>query len=107
VPNSPYSRIRREISEEDIATPAVQRILLGEVDKLQSQVSSLELIESRYHITDKQAAVLEEKLRSVNSHEVLYSLCLTIGSAIIGLSSAVWDSGHGWISIAIGSILVG
>ena len=106
VPSSPYSRIRREISEEDLASPAVQRILLGEVDKLQSQVSELELIESSFHVTDKKAAVLEEKLKAVNSHEVLYGLCLTIGSAVIGASSIIWDSGYGWVAIAIGSILV-
>lgn len=106
VPRSPYSRIRREISEEDLASPAVQKILLGEVDKLQSQVCELELIESRFHVTDKKAAVLEEKLKAVNSHEVLYSLCLTIGSAVIGASSIIWNSGYGWIAIAIGSILV-
>lgn len=106
VPSSPYSRIRREISEEDLASPAVQRILLSEVDKLQTQVNELELIESKFHITDKKAAILEEKLKAVNSHEVLYSLALTIGSVVIGLASVIWDSGYGWVAIAIGSILV-
>lgn len=106
VPSSPYSRIRREISEDDLATPAVQRILLGEVDRLQSQVCALELVESEFHKSDKKAAVLEERLKAVNSHEILYSLCLTIGSVVIGLSSMIWDSGHGWIAIAIGGILV-
>jgi hypothetical protein len=106
VPNSPYSRIRREISEEDLASPAVQRILLGEVDKLQSQVTELQEIESQFHSVDKKAAILEEKLKAVNSHEVLYSLSLTIGSIIIGLSSMIWEKGYGWAAIAIGSILV-
>ena len=34
IPSSPYSLIKREISETDLESPAVQRILLGEVDKL-------------------------------------------------------------------------
>lgn len=106
VPNSPYSGIRREISEEDLSSPAVQRILLGEVDKLQSQVCELEAIESQFHLVDKKTAILEEKLKAVNSHEVLYSLTLTVGSIVIGLSSMIWDKGYGWIAIAIGSILV-
>jgi hypothetical protein len=106
VPSSPYSRIRREISEEDLASPAVQRILLGEVDKLQSQVALLEITESNFHMVNIKSAVLEEKLKAVNSHEVLYSLSLSIGSVIIGLSSMVWDKGYGWIAIAVGSVLV-
>lgn len=106
VPNSPYSQIRREISEEDLASPAVQRILLGEVDKLQHKVETLEVIESKFHVADKKSAILEEKLRSVNSQDILYSACLTIGSAIIGLSSMVWEKGYGPATIAIGSVLV-
>jgi hypothetical protein len=106
VPNSPYSRIRREISEDDLSSPAVQRILLGEVDKLQSQVNDLEVIETQFHVVDKKSAVLEEKLKAVNSQEVLYSLCLTIGAAVIGLSSMIWEKGYGWIAITIGSLLL-
>jgi hypothetical protein len=106
VPSSPYSRIRREITDEDLASPAVQRILLGEVDKLQYQVLQLEMIESQFYLIDKRSAVLEEKLKSVNSHEVLYSLCLTIGSIVIGLSSMIWENGYGWLAIAMGSLLV-
>lgn len=106
VPNSPYSGIRREISEEDLSSPPVQRILLGEVDKLQNKVEKLELIELQFYAIDKKAAILEEKLKAVKLHEFLYSICLAIGSAVIGLSSVIWDSGYGWIAIVIGAILV-
>lgn len=106
IPSSPYSRIRREIAEEDLQSPAVQRILLGEVDRLQSQVSDLELTRDKYYLADKKTAVLEEKLKALTSHEVLYSVCLTIGSAIIGLASVIWSGGYGWVAISIGSILV-
>ncbi|MBU0914151.1 MAG: hypothetical protein KKF22_16585 [Gammaproteobacteria bacterium] len=106
VPVSPYAGIKRQISEEDLQSPAVQRILLGEVDKLERKVGYLEMFIDRYHISDKKAAILEEKLKSVRADEVLYGLCLTIGSAIIGLSSMVWSIGYGGIVIVIGSVLL-
>lgn len=106
IPSSPYSRIRREISEEDLQSPAVQRILLGEVDRLQTQISDLELIKVKYHAADKQTAILNEKIKALTSHEVLYGICLTVGSAIIGLASLLWASGYGLVAIAIGSVLV-
>ena len=106
VPSSPFSGIRREISEEDLASPAVQRILLSELDKLQSKVDALEIIESKFYNSDKKAAVLEEKLNAVNSKEVMYSLCLSIGSAVIGFSSLIWDTGYGWFPVAFGSALL-
>lgn len=106
IPGNPYSNIRREITEDDLKSPAVQRILLSEVDKLQSQVSDLEIIQSKFHLADKKSAILEEKLKSTNSHEILYSVTITIGSVIIGLSPTIWDKKYGWIAIAIGSFLI-
>lgn len=106
VPASPYAGIKRQISEDDLQSPAVQRILLGEVDKLESKVMSLEMYVERFHVSDKKAAILEEKLKSVKADEILYGMCLTIGSAVIGLSSMVWSIGYGGIAIAVGSVLL-
>jgi hypothetical protein len=106
IPTNPYSRIRREISEEDLQSPAVQRILLGEVDKLQSRVVVLEVIESKFHEKDKIAAVMEEKLKGVQGQEILYGICLTMGSVVIGLSGMIWSNGYGWIAIAVGVVLL-
>lgn len=106
VPSTPYSSLKREISEEDLDSPVVQRILLGEVDKLESKVSNLESYVEKFHATDKKAAVLEEKLKTVNADEVLYSFCLTIGSVIIGLSSILQEHGYGKIAIVVGTALL-
>lgn len=106
IPSSPYSQIKREISEKDLESPAVQRILLGEVDKLQYRVANLEIVEMQFHTVDKKCAVLEESIKTFKSHEIIYGFCLTVGSAIIGLSSLVWNAGYGWVPIIIGSLLV-
>lgn len=106
VPASPYAGIKRQISEDDLQSPAVQRILLGEVDKLETKITSLEEYVEKFHISDKKSAILEEKLKSVKADEVLYGLCLTIGSVIIGLSSMIWTMGYGMIAIAVGTLLL-
>lgn len=108
IPSSPYTNIQREISEQDLQTPAVQRILLGEVDKLQNKVDSLELVQNQFHNIDKKAAILEEKLKSTNAHEILYTFSLTIGSVIIGLSPTLWSTknNHGIIALIVGAILI-
>ncbi len=106
IPTSPYSLIKRQISETDLESPAVQRILLGEVDKLQYRVMSLERIEEQFHAVDKECEVLKEKIKALTSQEVLYGFCLTIGAAIVGLSSLVWRDGYGWAAIIIGTSLI-
>jgi hypothetical protein len=106
IPASPYSKISREIAEADLSSPAVQRILLGEVDKLQQRVEHLEEIEAKFYRVDKERAILQEKVTSLTSHDVLYGFCLTIGSAIVGLSPLVWEHGYGEVTIGTGLILV-
>jgi hypothetical protein len=117
IPISPYSNIQRSITEEDLKSPAVQRILLSEVDKLESKANNLETslkesnllnisIRESFHSVDKEKSILEEKLKTNKAQEVLYSFCLTSGSIIIGLSKIVWEQGLGGIFLAIGLFLI-
>lgn len=117
IPLSAYTNLKRGISEEDLNTPAVQKILLSELDKLESRIDEkdillnqksidfLELKES-YHLIDKEKAVLDEKFKTSTSQEVLYSFCIAAGSAIIGFSKVVWDQGYGALFIVVGLFLI-
>lgn len=106
IPPNPYSQISRQISEADLDSPVIKRILLSEVDKLQYRIANLENTEEQFHVVDKERAVLLEKIKALSSQEVLYGFCLTVGSIIIGLSSIVWSDGYGWIPIVVGASLV-
>lgn len=117
VPSNPYSNLKRQITEEDLQSPAVQRILLGEVDKLESKCLIVENklaqsefnflnLQSVYHERDIEKAILEEKLKKSQSQEILYSFCLAAGSVIIGFAKTVWDQGLGGIFLALGMFLI-
>ena len=106
VPGKPYSKLRRELSDEDLVNPAVQKLLLSEIDKLEIKVFGLEELQKKFHDVDKAKAILEEKLKTHNSLELLYSFCLAIGSGILGLSSLFKISEYGWIFLAVGGLLI-
>jgi len=106
VPGKPYSKLRRELTDEDLSNPAVQKLLISEIDKLEVRVSELELVETEFHSADKEKAVLEEKLKTQNSMEILYSFCLAIGSGLIGLASLFEIEEKGWIFLVSGGILI-
>lgn len=117
IPSSPYSNIKREISEEDLQSKAVQRILLGEVDKLENRCLLLENklaktnieyseLQNTYQQRDKEKAILDEKLKKSKSQEILYSFCLAAGSVVIGFAKAVWDKGLGEEFLTLGIFLI-
>ena len=117
IPLSPYSNLRRGISEEDLQTPAVQRILLSEVDKLENRcleledilrnkMSDLSDLKDKYYSKDKEKAIVDEKFKTSVSQEILYSFCLTSGSVILGISNIVWSDGYGSLFVAVGILLI-
>ena len=106
IPGRPYSRLRRELSEEDLTNPAVQKLIISDIDKLEVRISDLEEFQVKFYETDKEKAVLEEKLKGHNSHEILYSFCLSAGSGLLGISSLFELGEKGWIFLVIGGILI-
>ena len=102
-----FSKLRRELSDDELSSPAVQRLLLDEIDRLDRQVSELESYRRGFYETEKRAAVLEQKVNRTRASEVMFAVCLCVGAAALGYAPAVWKSQpSGYIAIAFGLVLI-
>jgi len=102
-----FSNIRRQLSEADLASPGVQKMLLEELDRAESQCEVAEGFRERFHSADKEAAVLREKLKTVTAMEVFFGLGVAMGSIMIGLAPYFWDDkGRGGLLLAIGTVVL-
>lgn len=102
-----FSNIRRQLSEIDLASPGVQKMLLEELDRAESQCEVAEGFRERFHAADKEAAVLREKLKTVTAMEVFFGLGVAIGSIMIGLAPYFWDQkAKGVLTLAIGTVVL-
>ena len=102
-----FKDIRRQLQDADLASPGVQKLLLDELEQKEAECEILESYIDRFHVADKRAAVLEEKLKTQNAIEVFFAVGMTLGGAIVGLAPFFWDeSGHGPIVLMIGAALV-
>lgn len=84
---SPRQFIRsglRKLSEKDTTSPAVVEVLLEDIDRLESEKNELTAFRDKYYAVDKKAAILESKLASWQKGDVLYTICIAIGSAFLG-----------------------
>ena len=102
----PYSKLRRELSDDDMNSPAVQKLLLGEIDRLESKVLDLEIFQKRFYEIDKEKAVLSEKLKVSIRHEVLYGFGLAIGSGMLSIASMIHAQKYMYIAVGLGLILI-
>lgn len=105
IPVDPYANVRRALSEEELTSPAVQRLLLSDHDRVERECERLKSFEDEYHKCDKRVAVLEEKLKTSTASEILYTCCVSIGSVLAGVSSIYWNN-RGWLLLCIGIALV-
>ena len=97
------SKVRRELSEEESSSPAVQRMLLDDLERLETEASELREFKDRFHATDKDAAVLRQRLRASGARDG----SLAVGAALIGLAPSLWPHPPiGWIVVGLGVVLI-
>jgi len=98
--------LRRELTDSDLASSGVQKMLLHAVDAADAECEVLTGYRTRFHEADKRAAVLEEKLRTQTAIEVAFGVGLGLGCAIIGLTPLFWtEQPLGYITLGIGLLL--
>jgi hypothetical protein len=104
-----FKELRRELAENDLASPGVQKMLLEELQLAEDKCEVLESYVDRFHEADKKAAILSEKLAAQKAFDVLFNVSFGVGCAIIGLAPFFWDvkGSAGPLALALGIVLAG
>ena len=69
-----FSRVRRELSDEELASPAVQRLLIDEIERLERDCSEFRDYRDRYHTADTKAQILEVRLKKSLAGEIIFGV---------------------------------
>jgi hypothetical protein len=103
-----FRQVRRELTEEELSSPAAQRLILDELDRLENENSELKGISVRFHEVDKKASILSEKLKRHTALDILSSAALAAGSLALGYAPKVWaeDNATGPIFLVIGIVMI-
>ncbi len=99
------SHMRRELTDEELNSSGVAKILSDDVERLEREVATLRDYERRFHERDREAAVLEERLKKSSAIEVTSSAALTTGALLVGLAPTGWvHQPAGW-SLLLGGVV--
>ncbi|MBX3666451.1 MAG: hypothetical protein KF834_12265 [Burkholderiales bacterium] len=99
--------LRRELTNEDLASPGVQKLLLDELGRADADCEILNGYVTRFHDADKRAAVLDEKLRTQTALEIAFGVGIGVGGAIMGLAPSFWDKQPlGYLTLTVGFLLM-
>jgi hypothetical protein len=106
IPGNAYSKLKRELTEEDLESPPVRKLLLSDLDKCEMRIDKLERYYEEYHRIDKEKNILDERIKGLTSINILYSFCLAIGSILIGLSNRA-EKEFALYLFSLGVLLIG
>lgn len=102
-----FSKLPRELSEKELASPAVQKMLVDEIERLETECDDFSSYLSKFHEADKRAAVLEEKFKGKISADILQTGCLTVGAAALGYAPSITTGQpSAWMVAIFGVVLV-
>ena len=100
-------KLRRELSEEELSNPGTLRMILDQHDELLQENDELRRIRERFHVCEKEAAVLRERLNKSNAQDIVLGAALVGGSLILGYLPSLWSTQpNGWIAMVVGAIFV-
>jgi hypothetical protein len=84
--------LRRELSEEELSNPGTLRMILDQHDELLQENDELRRIRERFHVCEKEAAVLRERLNKSNAQDIVLGPALVGGSLILGYLPSLWST---------------
>jgi hypothetical protein len=96
------------LSDEDLRSPGVHKLLLDHLEKAEEENSALKSFRAQFHDADKRNGILEEKLRISKANEAISMGSLAAGSASVGYAKYLWASQpSGWVALGMGILLIG
>src|ERR1700690_4227555 len=89
-----FSRLKRELSDEELGSPGFQKLLLDYLAQADDENAALKSYRDRFHEADKRNGVLEKKLKTDTAAEVISMGSLAVGAAALGYAPSLWSTSH-------------
>lgn len=102
-----FGKVRRELTEEELDTSGVQKMLLDEVERLEGAEIDLKSTSEKFHKANTQLEVAREKLKTHNAFDIISTGNVAVGSLLFG-AAFNWkdDSTLFWVLIILGVVLI-
>ncbi|MFC0199061.1 hypothetical protein [Paracoccus rhizosphaerae] len=102
-----FGKVRRELTEDELGSPGVQKLLLDELDRADGAEGELRAITEKFYDTYTKLAVANEKLKTHNAFDVISTGTAAAGSLLFGAAFSIKDNDAiFWLMLIFGGALV-
>jgi len=100
------SRLKRELTDEELSSPGVQKLLLDSFERAEEENAALEPFRDKYYESDKQKCILGEKLKTHVGLELVSTGCVAVGAAALVYAPIAWaHQPDGEIALGFGIVM--
>jgi hypothetical protein len=101
------AKLRRDLTDDDLASPGARKLLVDEIDYLSEDNEKLTEYREKFFEADKRTAVLEERLHKNKVQEGMSVICVAVGGLLLGLIPSMPPTqSYTWLWIVIGGVLI-
>lgn len=101
-----FARIKLELSDDELSSPGVQKMLVEELGRTQELLASMEEYREKFYKVDKELAVEKEKGKKNLAFELISGGCLAVGAAVFGYAPSLTTLPlAGWMAVTAGAVL--
>jgi len=102
-----FKDIKRQLTDSELKESGTQKVILDLLMTTEAERDDLKEYQKKYYESEKQKAVLEEKVKTNKTNEIMFGVGLGVGCAIMGLAPFFWDPkpSQGIIALAVGIVL--
>jgi len=102
-----YSKVRRELNEEELLNPAVHRLLVNELDRMEEEVADHRHFRDDFYKCDKECAVLRGARTQHLAVQIVKDVCFVTGGALAGIGPSLWHSPpYGLVVVLVAFVLI-
>jgi hypothetical protein len=100
-----WSGARRDLTEDELTSPAAVKLLLDEVDRLDLENGELVVYRDRFHESDKACAVLREQQKRDLATDIVFTAAISLGGVLLGLLPSIQNRAAFWGLLCIGILM--
>jgi hypothetical protein len=102
-----FGQVRRELTEAELSSPGVQKLLLDELDRMDGSEIELRAVSEKYYMTNTSLAIAQEKLKTHNAFDIISTGTVAFGSILFGAAFSFMSNGTAfWLMVVLGGLLI-
>jgi hypothetical protein len=92
------------LDESELLNPGSINLMIDEIERMQSEISSLNEFRASFHTLDKANGILIEKLTTYKTSEIAYNISISMGALLVGSAKLLWDKEYFGLVALIGGL---